>query len=123
MMSVYSKVTSFWKQTLASIASGYTAQAPLSNSSDSMRIIVFSAAETTTYLCMMSALIGKFGLVEMRINLSKYESSTSRTCAYVIIWVRVPIDGITCVCTTTSILLNTHALEAFILVMNYGSSS
>lgn len=108
---------------LASIAIGYTARAPLSNSFDSMRIMVFSAVGPTTYLCMVSALIDKFGLVAMRISSLKYESSSSQTCAFVFAWVRVPIDGIACARTTTSILLNTRAWEACRLVMSCGSSS
>lgn len=104
-------------------SSGYIARAPLSNFFVSMWIIVFNAAGPATYLCIMFALMGKSGLVAMRINLSKYESSSSRTYAFVLAWVRVPIDGIACVHTTTSILLNTRAWEACILVMICGSYS
>lgn len=109
MVSVCSKVTSFWNMTLASIAFGYTVRAPLSNSFVRMRIIVINEVGPTTYLCVMSALMGKSGLVAMRINSSKYKSSSSQTCAFVFAWVRVPIDGIACARTTTSILLNTRA--------------
>ena len=123
MVIVCSKVTSFWNLTLASIASGYTARAPFSNSYHRMRIIVFNANEPTTYLCMMSVLMGRSGLVEMCINSSKYESISSQTYAFVFAWVRVPIDGIACVCTTTAILFNNRAWEACMLVMSCGSSS
>ena len=54
--------------TLASITSRYIARAPLSNSSESMHIIVFKVAGLVTYLCMMSALMGKSWLVAMHIN-------------------------------------------------------
>ena len=79
-------MTFVWNLTLASIVSGYTSQASLSNSSESMHIIVFNVAEPTTYLCMMSALIGKSGLVTMCINSLKYESSSSETCFFVFAW-------------------------------------
>jgi len=97
------------------------AQAPLSNSSKSMCIIVFNVAGPATYLCMMSTLMGKFGLGEMCINSLKYESSSSQTYFFFFTWLGVLIDGITCVCTTMSILLNTHAWEACMLMMNCGS--
>ena len=73
MVSVYSVVASFWKRTLAYVASGYTNLAPLSNSSDNMHIIILSAVGLATYWCIVFALIAKSTLLAMRINSSKYE--------------------------------------------------
>lgn len=59
----------------------------------------------------------------MQINSSKYESISSQTFSFGFASVSVHIDGIMCAYTRTSILLNTHAWEAYRLVMSCGRSS
>ena len=108
----YYMVKYFGKQILASVASRYTSLAPLSNSFDNMCIIALSVAGLATYWCIESPLISTPTLVVMCINLSKYKSSSSQICAFVFSLLGVPIHGIACACTTTSMLLNTRAWEA-----------
>lgn len=120
MVFTYFLVISFWKGTLAFVASGYTNLEPLSNLLDSMCIMVLSAVILTTYWCIVFALIYKFVMVAMHINWAKYMSTSIQTWFFVFTSLRVPMDGIACVHTITYMLLNTHACEAYKLVMSCG---
>ncbi len=111
MLFVHSMVTSYWKWTLAFVASRYTNMDPLFNSSDSMHMVVLSAVVPATYWCIVFLIISKCAFVTMHINLSKYMFSSNRTCFLSFPrWV-CQMGGIASMPTMTCMLLNSLACD------------
>lgn len=111
-MSPYYLVMDLWKQPLASMASRYLVQEPLSNSSWGKCNIVLSVARPPMCFFMFSALIYKSSLVTSCINHSMYLLTSNRTWFFLMALVRNPIEGILCVLTMKSKSWTTMRMKA-----------
>ena len=101
----------FLKRTLTFIASRCTNMAPLSNSFDSMHMVILGATRLTICWCIMSTLLSKHVLVVVNINLSKYLFRSSWTCFLSLPrWV-CQIGGITCIRRMKCMFMNFIACD------------
>lgn len=118
MVSPNCLTMSFWKHTVASMASRFTVMEHVSNSFWSMRSIVLTLKRPSMYLCMLCAFNSKSYLVASHLSYSKYSSISSQTWFLGLALVREPTDEIWCFLTNTSKLLYNRTYDACLLPIN-----